>query len=89
MDSFTQVTGVLNLSLAVGGFEGASQGREKAVPMYSVPSVEKGAEEAPLCSELLGPGAFVAWFLQARGSGAWCSLDEGLLAEWAPVRPRR
>lgn len=47
---------------------------------------------APLCSELLGPGAFkefVAWFLQARGSGAWCGLDGGLLAEWASVRPRR
>lgn len=39
---------------------------------------------APLCSELLGPGAFkefLVWLLQARGSGAWCSLDGGLLAE--------
>lgn len=39
---------------------------------------------APLCSELLGPGAFkkfLVWLLQARGSGAWGSLDGGLLAE--------
>lgn len=47
MGSFTQVTGVLNLSLAVGRFEGASQGREKPVPMYLVPSVEKGGCGSP------------------------------------------
>lgn len=40
-DGFAHVTGVLNISLAVGRFEGTSQGRGKAVPMCLVPSLEK------------------------------------------------
>lgn len=53
-----------------------SQGREQAVPMYLVPAVETGGCGSPtMQGELLGPRAFkefLAWFLQAQGSRAWC-----------------
>lgn len=44
--------------------------------MYLGPAVEKqGCGSPTMQGELLGPGAFkefLAWFLQARGSRAWC-----------------
>lgn len=64
----------LDLGLAVGRFGGASQGKEKALPVYSVSL----SGVLPLWNELHGPRAVresPAWFLHARGSRTCCRPD--------------